>query len=100
MKDYSEGKLQDENIGGDIRRVMETICSFHGYSVFNAENVSSVLGGMQGSLMMFAQDRSHEDINNFEDPFDGAQYTEMAEELIRLIRAYSPKVIEGLQEVT
>jgi hypothetical protein len=97
VKRYADGTNTEENIGNDIRRVLETICNFHGYKELNQDNITSVLTTMSGSLLSFAHDSSHEDMNNFEDPFDATQYKEMATELIRLVEIYSPKVFSDLR---
>ncbi|MDQ3075940.1 MAG: AAA family ATPase [bacterium] len=96
VKRYSEDINTEENVGNDIRRVLETICNFHGYKDFNQDNISAILTGMTGSLLSFAHDSSHEDTNNYEDPFESKQYKEMATELIRLIEIYSPEVLKDL----
>lgn len=96
VKRYAEGTNIDENVGNDIRRVLETICNFHGFKELNQDNITSVLTTMSGSLLSFAHDSSHEDSNNYEDPFDSSQYKEMATELIRLINGYSPEVLKDL----
>jgi hypothetical protein len=96
VKRYAEGINTDENVGNDIRRVLETISNFHGYQKLNPENITSILTNMSGALLSFAHDSSHEDTNNYEDPFDTKQYKEMANELVRLIGSYSPEVLKTL----
>ena len=96
VKRYADGLNTEENIGNDIRRVLETISNFHGFKELNQDNISSVLVGMSGALLSFANDSSHEDTNNYEDPFDTDQYKEMATELIRLIGEHFPEVLKDL----
>ncbi len=96
VKRYSEDINTEENVGNDIRRILETICNFHGFNELNQDNIAGILTGMSGPLLSFAHDSSHEDTNNYEDPFDATQYKEMAAELVRLINEYSPKVLEEL----
>lgn len=96
VKRYADGTNTEENVGNDIRRVLETICNFHGYKELNQDNITSVLTTMSGSLLSFAHDSSHEDANNYEDPFDSTQYKEMATELIRLIDLYSPEILKDI----
>lgn len=96
VKRYAEDVNTEENVGNDIRRVLETICNFHGYKELNQDNITTILTGMTGSLLSFAHDSSHEDANNYEDPFDTTQYKEMATELIRLVDIYSPEVLKDL----
>lgn len=96
VKRYADGTNTEENVGNDIRRVLETICNFHGYKELNQDNITSILTTMSGSLLSFAHDSSHEDMNNYEDPFDATQYKEMATELIRLVGVYSPEILKDL----
>jgi len=96
VKRYGDNIDIEENVGNDIRRVLETICNFHGYNELNQDNIKSILTSMSGPLLSFAHDSSHEDVNNYEDPFDPTQYKEMSTELIRLIQIYSPEILKDL----
>lgn len=96
VKRYRDNVDIEENVGNDIRRVLETICNFHGYNELNQDNIKSILTSISGPLLSFAHDSSHEDVNNYEDPFDPTQYKEMSTELIRLIQIYSPKILKDL----
>lgn len=58
----------DENIGNDLRKVMETICSFHFMSLSH-DNIEKIFGlSIDTNLKLFADDYVHTDFNNFEDP--------------------------------
>lgn len=94
IKGYSE-KKHKENIGNDIRRVLEILCRFHGYDL-DSDNVKKVLPNIEGNLLMMAHDQSHSDINDFEDPFDSSQYREMAKALLALMNKDFSKIISNL----
>lgn len=59
---------RDENVGGDIRKVLETICSFH-FLELKPESITSIFGKEPVlDLKLIADDYTHTDFNNFEDP--------------------------------
>lgn len=96
VKGYVDGKHQ-ENIGNDIRRVLETLCRFYGYDL-DPENVKKILPDIEGSLLMMAHDGSHSDVNDFEDQFDSTQYQEMSKKLLELMNENFSKVIDNLPD--
>jgi hypothetical protein len=61
-------EMRDENIGGDIRKVLETICSFH-FLELKPENIELIFGKEpELDLKLIADDYTHTDFNNYEDP--------------------------------
>ncbi len=94
VQGYAEGKIH-ENIGNDLRKVLETLCHFHGYTL-DPDNVKILFPDAKGSLLMMANDGSHSDFNNFEDPFDSVQYIEMSNELLTIMQPRYAEVIRGL----
>lgn len=61
-------EMREENIGGDIRKVLETICSFH-FLELKPENIELIFGKEpELDLKLIADDYTHTDFNNYEDP--------------------------------
>src|SRR3989344_1846878 len=85
----------NENIANDIRRVMETLCRFHGY-ILDDVSIKKIFPAIQGDLLMMAHDASHGDPNNDEDPFDAAKYIKMPKDLSDLMHADFLDLIDKL----
>ena len=81
---FSTGEL-DENIGNDLRKVIETICSFNFLSLSH-ENLEKVFNQeIKTNLKMIADDYVHTDLNNYEDPLPFKALKDASDELLLLI---------------
>lgn len=94
VKGYAEEKIH-ENIGNDIRRVLETLCHFHGRDL-NQESLKKIFPKINGAILYGANDGSHDDVNNYEDPLDPSQYKEMSEQLISLLEDQYSELLKSL----
>lgn len=83
---FSKGEL-DENIGNDLRKVIETICSFNFLSLTqqNLENIFDQK--IETNLKLIADDYVHTDFNNYEDPLPYKALKDASEELLILIKS-------------
>lgn len=83
---FNNGNIE-ENIGNDIRKVIETICSFHFLSL-SQENLEKIFDcEIDTNLKLIADDFVHTDFNNFEDPLPMKVLKEASEALISLIKS-------------
>ncbi len=83
---FSNGEL-DENIGNDIRKVIETICSFN-FLELSPESIIKVFNDeIKTDLKLIADDYVHTDFNNFEDPLPYTALKAASVELITLIKS-------------
>ncbi len=81
---FSIGEL-DENVGNDLRKVIETICSFNFLNLSN-ENLETIFGQeIKTNLKLVANDYVHTDFNNFEDPLPIKALKDASDELLSLI---------------
>ena len=81
---FNNGILE-ENIGNDIRKIIETICSFH-FLNLSHENLEKIFDcKINTNLKLIADDFVHTDFNNFEDPLPMIVLKEASEELLSLI---------------
>lgn len=84
IKANSEGNL-DENVGNDIRKVLETLCDFYGYKLDDS-NIKEIFPDISnGVLLTFAHHSSHANLGCFEDRFNSSDYIEMSKQLISLM---------------
>lgn len=83
---FSKGELE-ENIGNDLRKVVETICSFN-FLTLSHENLESIFGQeIKTNLKLIADDYVHTDFNNYEDPLPFKSLKDASEELLILIES-------------
>lgn len=86
---FSKDELE-ENVGNDLRKVIETICSFH-FMPLSHENLEKIFGkDIEPNLKLIADDYVHTDFNNFEDPLPFVSLREAANELLNLIEEKYP----------
>jgi hypothetical protein len=79
--------MLDENIGNDIRKVLETICSFNFLDLSNI-NIEFIFGQeIKSDLKMIADDYVHADFNNFEDPLPLKSLKDASIELLFLLES-------------
>ena len=98
---YTENII-DINIGNDVRKVLETLCSFHGYSEFNQENLEKVFIGQEldPSLLMFAQHTSHLSVSAHEDPMCSKEVAkEMWQSLLGLMERQYAELINNVRAI-
>lgn len=90
---------RDENIGGDIRKVIETICSFH-FLEFKPENITKIFDKEIGvELKLVADDYTHTDFNNFEDPLPQEALRAASLELLSFIEAKYPEQFLEVEKI-
>lgn len=97
LTQYNQGLIND-NIGIDLRKVLETVCSFH-FCKLSQENIEQIFDSKDISinLKLVADDIVHEDYNNFEDSLDATQVLKLAtEELLGLIENKFPGQLKYL----
>ena len=83
---FSTGNL-DENIGNDLRKVIETICSFNSL-ILSHENLEKVFDQeIKSNLKLIADDYVHTDLNNYEDPLPFKALQDASVELLMLIES-------------
>jgi len=81
---FSKGEL-DENIGNDLRKVIETICSFNFLSLCQ-QNLEHIFDQkIETNLKLIADDYVHTDFNNYEDPLPYTALKDASAELLTLI---------------
>lgn len=81
---FSKGEL-DENIGNDLRKVIETICSFNFLSLCQ-QNLEHIFDQkIETNLKLIADDYVHTDFNNYEDPLPYTALKDASAELLALI---------------
>lgn len=95
LTDFKKGVIED-NVGIDLRKVLETVCSFHFYDL-SQENIEKIFDlEMPVNLKLVADDYIHEDFNNYEDPIDSNALKFAAEELLSLIESKFPGQLKYL----
>ena len=75
----------DENIGNDIRKVIETICSFSFLNLTHENLEKFFEKEIKTNLKLIADDYVHTDFNNYEDPLPYTALKDASAELLTLI---------------
>jgi wobble nucleotide-excising tRNase len=99
LTEFKKGAIED-NVGIDLRKVLETVCSFHFYDL-SQENIEKIfeLDDMPVNLKLVADDYIHEDFNNYEDPIDSNALKLATEELLGLIENKFPGQLKHLEKL-
>ena len=86
---------RDENVGSDIRKVLETICSFH-FLELKPENIKVIFESEpEMDLKLIADDYTHTDFNNYEDPLTLEALKKASNCLLKFIKEkYNSQYIE------
>lgn len=86
---------RDENVGSDIRKVLETICSFH-FLELKPENIKVIFETEpEMDLKLIADDYTHTDFNNYEDPLTLEALKKASNCLLKFIKEkYNSQYIE------
>jgi len=86
---------RDENVGSDIRKVLETICSFH-FLELKPENIKVIFEvEPEMDLKLIADDYTHTDFNNYEDPLTLEALKKASNCLLKFIKEkYNSQYIE------
>lgn len=98
LVEFNDGTI-DDNVGIDLRKVLETVCSFHYYDLSH-ENIEQIFGlkEIPVNLKLVADDYIHEDFNNYEDPIDSNALKLATEELLGLIKCKFPGQLKYLNK--
>lgn len=95
LSEFKKGAIED-NVGIDLRKVLETVCSFYFYDL-SQENIEKIFDlEMPVNLKLVADDYIHEDFNNYEDPIDYNALKLATEELLGLIENKFPGQLKYL----
>lgn len=96
---FSKDEIE-ENMGNDLRKVLETICSFH-FLNLSHDSIEKIFNKkINTNLKLIADDYVHTDFNNFEDPIPTASLREAAIELLSLIEEKYPSQYKQIPNKT
>lgn len=100
LKQFSDNKI-DDNVAGDLRKVIETICSFYYPSYdLSKEQLDKIFDKeLSLNLKLIADDFIHGDFNNHEEPFDSNTLKNATNELLILLKDKFKGQLEYIEQL-